>query len=392
MPLQISGFSDTKIAFISKTDSELRRASLLFRALANPWLVNTGKFLVGFAFKTGLPVGWIIKPTIYSHFVGGRSISECAPLVSSLSRYNVKSILDFSVEGNHDPEGIESTLKETLKSIANASADKNIPFAVFKPTAFASADLLDKAIPGTPPDPILAEEYDRFKERVEILCSEASRLGVPLMIDAEDSWYQHLVDETVEAMMMKYNTEKVIVFNTLQMYRRDRINYLNECISRARAGKYLLGIKFVRGAYMEKERNRALAMNYPSPIMADKKSTDGAFDEAISISLDNLDVVEIFCGSHNEESNLFLAHEIDRRGLSRNDRRIWFAQLYGMSDHISFNLGNAGYNVAKYIPYGPVKSVMPYLFRRAEENTSIAGQTSRELGLIKTELERRSRA
>ncbi|KAF0199150.1 MAG: proline dehydrogenase [Bacteroidetes bacterium] len=389
---EMTGFDDTRIAFISKSDAELRRARLLFNVMAGPLLVNIGKSLIGFALKAGIPVDWIVKPTIYRHFVGGTSLLECAPLVSKLSRYNVKAILDFSVEGNHDPAGIESTLNETLNSIANASSDENIPFAVFKPTAFASADLLENAIPGKPPVEKLMPEYEKFKIRVEKLCSEASRLGVPLMIDAEDSWYQHLVDETVEEMMLKFNKEKVIVFNTLQMYRHDRLNYLKECISRARAGNYKVGIKFVRGAYMEKERNRALSMNYPSPIHAGKQATDEAFNEALLFSLDNLDLVEIFCGSHNEESNLLLARETDKRGLSRNDNRIWFAQLYGMSDHISFNLGSAGYNVAKYVPYGPVKSVMPYLFRRAEENTSIAGQTSRELRLIKSEFDRRSKA
>jgi proline dehydrogenase len=285
---------------------------------------------------------------------------------------------------------MQSTLSETIHSIQNAAGNPDIPFAVFKPTAFASAELLENAVPGE--NPADSKEYNRFTSRVDELCKTAHSLGVPLMIDAEDSWYQHLVDETVEEMMLKYNKDKTIVFNTLQMYRHDRLQYLKDSLERARKGNYRIGIKFVRGAYMEKERDRAKLTGYPSPIQPDKKATDEAFNQALIFSLDNLDVVQIFCGSHNEESNLLLAHEIDTRGLARNDQRIWSAQLYGMSDHISFNLANAGFNVAKYVPYGPIKSVMPYLFRRAEENTSIAGQTGRELRLIQTELERRRKA
>ena len=388
----LKGFNDTSIAFASKTDKELQRAQLLFKVMAKPGLVNAGKVLHNLAVKIGIPVNWAVKPTIYQHFVGGISLNECEPVVKKLSNYNVNSILDYSVEGLHDEVSMQLTLEETLKSIVNARDNANIPFAVFKPTAFASSELLEKVAPGKPLDKNLQKAYDGFRIRVEQLCSEAFRLKVPLMIDAEDSWYQHLVDETVEEMMQKYNQEKAIVFNTLQMYRHDRLQYLNDSILRARKGNYRLGIKFVRGAYMEKERSRAEAMAYPSPIQPDKNSTDKAFNDALLISLNNLDMVDLFCGSHNEESNPLLANEIDKRGIPRNDPRIWFAQLYGMSDHISFNLASAGYNVAKYVPYGPVKSVMPYLFRRAEENTSIAGQTGRELRLIQTELVRRQKA
>lgn len=392
MQPSIDHFNDTKTAFISKTENELHKARLLFRIMANPGFVNIGKVMISMALKVGIPVGWAVRPTIYSHFVGGRSLAECHTIVQKLSQYNLKSILDYSVEGKHDEASMQATLDETIRSIANAASDSNIPFAVFKPTAFASSGLLDNSSPAKPLTDKQKKEYEDFRIRVEKLCSEAFRRSVPLMIDAEDSWYQHLVDETVENMMLKYNGEKAIVFNTLQMYRHDRLQYLKDMIEKARKGNFRIGIKFVRGAYMEKERERASAMGYPSPIQTDKKATDDAFDQALLISLDNLDVMDIFCGSHNEESNLLLAREIDKRGLSRNDPRIWFAQLYGMSDHISFNLAKAGYNVAKYVPYGPIKSVMPYLFRRAEENTSIAGQTSRELRLIQTELERRHKA
>lgn len=380
-------FNDTKTAFISKTDSELRKARLLFSVMASPALVNLGKNLVNLAFGVRIPVDWAIRPTIYAHFVGGRSLAECDPIVRKLAAHQLKSILDYSVEGKHDEASMQATLEETLRSIRHAAANPDIPFAVFKPTAFASAALLENAVPGEQPRDI--EAFRQFKDRVDELCKTAHALDVPLMIDAEDSWYQHLVDETVEEMMIRYNGNKAIVFNTLQMYRHDRLAYLSELIRKARTKGFRAGVKFVRGAYMEKERERAMKMNYPSPIQPDKETTDRAFDQALLLSLENLDVMDIFCGSHNEASNLLLAGETDKRGLARNDKRIWFAQLYGMSDHISFNLAKAGYNVAKYVPYGPVKSVMPYLFRRAEENTSIAGQTGRELSLIRKELSRR---
>jgi len=383
-------FNDTKTAFVSKTDKELQKARMLFRVMANPAMVGIGKSLVNMAFSLHIPVDFAIRPTIYAHFVGGRSLDECDPVVRKLGNHKLKSILDYSVEGKHDEASMQSTLAETIRSIQNAAGNPEIPFAVFKPTAFASAELLENAVPGEKPADI--GEYNRFKSHVDELCKTAHSLGVPLMIDAEDSWYQHLVDEAVEEMMLKYNKDKTIVFNTLQMYRHDRLQYLKASIERARKGNYRIGIKFVRGAYMEKERERATAMGYPSPIQPDKNATDEAFNQALLFSLDNLDVVQIFCGSHDEESNLLLAREIDTRGLARNDQRIWFAQLYGMSDHISFNLAAAGYNVAKYVAYGPIKSVMPYLFRRAEENTSIAGQTGRELRLIQTELKRRRKA
>ena len=382
---------NTEIAFKPKSSNDLRRALFLFYTMSNPWMVKLGKNLTEFALKIRFPVSWIIKPTIYEHFVGGVTIKECAPVVKKLAGFNVSSILDYSVEGGNNEEAINSTLNETLESIRNASNNPNIPFAVFKPTAFADHSLFDNASPGIPLQGELEKEYFRFKSRINVLCSEAFKCDVPLMVDAEESWYQHLVDDTVDEMMKRYNLEKAIVYNTLQMYRTDRIEFLKKSLDEARAEGYYYGVKFVRGAYMEKERARALEKGYPSPIQPDKDATDAAFDEAIQISLKNADIATIFCGSHNEESNQRFAESILAANLEKNDPHFWFAQLYGMSDHISFNLADAGFNVAKYVPYGPVKSVMPYLFRRAEENTSVAGQTSRELSLIKSELKRRKK-
>jgi proline dehydrogenase len=382
---------NTEIAFKAKSNKDLRRAQLLFYTMSRPMLVKLGKTLTEFALKIRFPVSWIIKPTIYKHFVGGVTLADCTPVVEKLSEYKVNAILDYSVEGGNDESYINATLNETLESIRNAAANPFIPFAVFKPTAFAEHSLFENADPIKPLQGEMENEFYRFRSRINVLCNEAFKYNVPLMVDAEDSWYQHLVDDTVEEMMKRYNRERAIVFNTLQMYRADRLEFLKKSIALAREGGYFFGVKFVRGAYMEKERERALEKGYPSPIQPNKAATDAAFDEAIQISLQNADITTIFCGSHNENSNQLFAERILAQNFKKNDPRFWFSQLYGMSDHISFNLAHEGFNVAKYVPYGPVKSVMPYLFRRAEENTSVAGQTSRELRLIRNEIERRKK-
>lgn len=382
-------FHNTEIAFKGKTNKELKSAHLLFRIMKNKSLVNTGSRLFTTAMKLKLPVSWAVEATIYKQFVGGKTIEECLPVVDRLKNFHIYSILDYSVEGNTTPLGMDRTLEETLRTIDNASRNPYIPFAVFKPTAFASPHLLEHAAPGVPLDEVALNLYHQFREKVDILCKRAFELGVPILIDAEESWYQHLVDETVELMQQKYNKEKAIVFNTLQMYRHDRVAFLRKSIETARERKYFYGVKFVRGAYMEKERLRAQVNNYTSPICATKEETDKSYNTGLLVAMENIDITTVFSGSHNEESNQILVREIKNRNMKVNDDRVWFSQLYGMSDHISYNLSHHGYNVAKYVPYGPVKSVMPYLIRRAEENTSIAGQTTRELSLIETELKRR---
>lgn len=382
-------FDNTEIAFRYKSNTDLKRGRFLFKMISNPLMVNIGKQLTYFALKLHLPVDWAIKPTLYKHFVGGVSLQECEKTVQLLKKYNVKSILDYSVEGGKDRTVMERTLAETLRSIENAANNPDIPFAVFKPTAFASIDVLTKA---ALQDESIKADYDYFRYCVETLCGKAAELGVPIMIDAEDSWYQMLVDDLIEELMQKYNKVKAIVFNTLQMYRTDRLDFLKKSIDKARKDNYIFGVKFVRGAYMEKERKRAAEMGYPSPIQPDKKATDDAYNAALEYSVENIDTVKIFNGSHNEYSNQLLTELMEKHSITKDDPRIWFSQLYGMSDHISFNLAHLGYNVTKYIPYGPVRNILPYLIRRAEENTSIAGQTGRELSLILSELKRRRKA
>jgi proline dehydrogenase len=383
-------FDNTEIAFKSKSSRDLKRSYLLFKTLAHNSLVKVGGTLTQSALRVHIPVNWVVKPTIYKQFVGGENIDECTPVVEQLSKFNVKAILDYSVEGKESPEDIQAALDETLRSIKNAAANQNIPFAVFKPTAFTTSTVLTKVSAALPLTSKEEKEADNFRQRIETLCKSAYEQGVPILIDAEDSWYQNFIDEVVNAMMAKYNKEQAIVFNTFQMYRHDRLDYLKKSHEMAIEGKYYLGAKFVRGAYMEKERERAEKMGYPSPIQPDKDSTDRDYNAALKYCVDNIDRIAIFNGTHNEYSSKYLTELIAGKGLQKDDPRIWFSQLYGMSDHISFNLAHAGYNVAKYLPYGPVKHVIPYLVRRAEENTSVKGQTGRELSLITKEMNRRN--
>ncbi len=384
-------FNNTKIAFQDKSNKDLNRALFLFRTIEKPWLVKFGKIMMQIALTMRIPIGWAIKPTLYRHFVGGETIEKCFPVVERLAKSNVKSILDYSVEGTSTEKGINNAFQETLRSIENAGKNPNIPFAVFKPTAMIDTAVLKKISfqKKTTDEDLL--QYDEFSQRIDKLAETAAKNSVRLLIDAEDYWYQKAIDDVVEQMMEKYNKQEVIVFHTLQMYRTDRLQYLKDLVEKARQKKFFAGVKFVRGAYMEKERARAEQEGYPSPINPDKETTDQMYNDALRVSMENIDILHIFNGTHNEESSKILVDLMSEQKLQKNDTRIFFSQLYGMSDHISYNLANAGYNVAKYIPYGPVRHVAPYLIRRAEENTSVAGQTSRELSLILKEKKRRKK-
>lgn len=382
-------FENTEVAFRRMTRKDLNRAYLLFKTISSNSVVALGNFGIKMALSLHLPMNWIIKPTVYSHFVGGETIDECKPVVKTLSNYKVGGILDYSVEGAESAEGIQAALEETLRTIRNAASDPNVPFSVFKPTAFTTEHVLEKASTTEPLNPDEQAELDRFWQRVETLCSTAYENKVRIMIDAEDYKYQKAIDDVCNAMMAKYNKEQAIVFNTFQMYRWDRLDYLKESHRMATEGGYWLGAKFVRGAYMERERRRAAEMNYKDPIQPNKEATDRDYNAALKYCINNLDNISIFNGTHNEYSSRYMAELMVEKGIDKKDDRCWFSQLYGMSDHISFNLADAGYNVAKYLPYGPVRHVLPYLFRRVEENTSVAGQTSRELNLLTLEMNRR---
>ncbi len=382
-------FENTAIAFRIKSDRDLRRAYFLFRLISYPALVKIGNPVIRFFSSLGIPIGWIVKPTAFKQFVGGETLEDCQPAVEKLKTASVYSILDYSVEGREDDESIEAALEETLRAVRHAGSNPDIPFAVFKPTAFGNSRAMEVLSRSDSPDEWSLREGEKFKARIEKLCRTAFDHDIPIMVDAEDTYYQDFIDRVVMDMMRKYNKEKFIVFNTYQMYRHDRIRVLKEDIATARKEQFYLGAKFVRGAYMEKERERAKRMGYEDPIQPDKESTDRDYNLALKICVENIDIISIFNGTHNEYSSMYLTELMQEHGLAPGDQRAWFSQLFGMSEHISFNLAAAGYNVAKYVPYGPVRFVLPYLMRRVEENTSVKGQTGRELSLIKKEIERR---
>lgn len=383
-------FENTEVAFKVRTNRELGKAFLMFKLISKPGLVKLGNSAIGLMARIGLPVNWIVKPTVYAQFCGGETINECAPVVEKLATGGVKSILDYSVEGSESDVEIEKALQETLKAIDFAGQNVNIPFAVFKPTAFIKSRALEVlSLDEAKADEESKKEGAKFRERVLKMCEKAAEYNLSILIDAEDSWYQNFIDQVVYEMQVKFNSEKAIVFNTYQMYRWDRLDILKRDIARARKEKYFIGVKFVRGAYMERERARANEKNYKDPIHDVKESTDKDYNLALEYSLENIDITSIFNGTHNELSSNLMAEKMVELGIPENDERCWFSQLYGMSDNISFNLALAGFNVAKYVPYGPVKHVLPYLTRRAEENTSVKGQTGRELKLITLERKRR---
>lgn len=382
-------FENTATAFTLKTDSELERAYFLFKLIANEPLVKMGTAVTNFAIKAHLPVEGLIRATVFDHFCGGINEEDCMPIVDKMWEKGVCSVLDYSVEGKDEEDPLDNALAKVLKVLDFVKEKGAIPFAVFKPTGFGRFALFQKMSEGKPLTKTEKAEWERVVGRYETVCKKAHDLEVSLLIDAEESWMQDAADSLAENMMQKFNKEKPFIFNTLQMYRWDRMDYLKRLLKRAEKDNFKIGVKVVRGAYMEKENERAENLGYPSPICASKKETDLNFDIAVSYIMEHLDTISIFAGTHNEESNYKLLELIQKKEISNSDTRIWFGQLFGMSDHITFNLGNSGYNVAKYLPFGPVRDVMPYLIRRAEENTSVIGQTNRELELLKKERKRR---
>jgi proline dehydrogenase len=382
-------FNNTEVAFALKSDTELDRGYFLFKMISNQPLVRIGSAVTNFALNAHLPVEGLIRATVFDHFCGGVNEVDCLTVVDKMATKGVSSVLDYSVEGKEAEDQFDAALAMTLKTVEFAKERQAIPFAVFKPTGFGRFELYEKLGEKKTLTAKEQEEWDRVVARFDLVCGEAHKKDVALLIDGEESWMQDAADELVTNMMRKYNKEKAIVFNTLQMYRWDRLDYLKKLHEQADKEGFFIGMKLVRGAYMEKENARATEKGYPSPICVSKPATDANYDAAVLYMCDHLEKMSIFAGTHNEESTYNLMKQMEGRGIPTKDERIWFGQLYGMSDNISYNLADHHYNVAKYLPFGPVKDVMPYLIRRAEENTSVAGQTNRELGLIKAERNRR---
>ncbi|WP_430927483.1 proline dehydrogenase family protein [Polaribacter marinivivus] len=382
-------FDNTEVAFALKSDSQLERAYFLFRMIQNEPMVRIGSAVTNFALKAHLPIEGLIRSTVFDHFCGGVTEEDCLPIIDNMyNNGNVHSVLDYSVEGKDEEASFDGALEKILKILNFCEEKKSIPYAVFKPTGFGRFALYQKISEGKELSESEKQEWSRVEARFHKVCKSALEKDVPLLIDAEESWMQKAADDLIEELMATYNKEKAIVFNTLQMYRHDRMEYLKQLHQKAHQEGFHIGMKVVRGAYMEKERERAKEKGYPSPICENKLATDENYDNAIKYMMEHKNMA-LFAGTHNEESSYLLMELAKQYGIKNDDKRLWFGQLFGMSDHISYNLANEGYNVAKYLPFGPVRDVMPYLIRRAEENTSVAGQTSRELNLLKTERKRR---
>ena len=382
-------FENTETAFSLKSDSELERAYFLFKMISSQPLVRIGTAATNFALKANLPVEGLIRSTVFDHFCGGVSEEDCLPVIDKLYNKGVSSVLDYSVEGKETEEQFDNALEKTIKILQFCEEKDEMPIIVFKPTGFGRFLLYQKKTEGEVLSADEQKEWNRVVERFNKVCKLAKEKDVEVLIDGEESWMQDAADELAETMMRTYNKEKAIVYNTLQCYRWDRVDYLKSLHEHAKRDGFKIGMKIVRGAYMEKERARAEEKGYISPICIDKQASDDNFNAALTYILNNLGDISIFIGTHNEQSCYMAMEMMKHLDIAKEDNNVWFGQLYGMSDHISFNLASEGYNVAKYVPFGPVKDVMPYLIRRAEENTSVAGQTSRELSLLKTEKKRR---
>lgn len=389
LPIHSLSFDNTEIAFQSKTRADLRRSYWLFKIIGFNWLVKAGPALVNAAFALRLPVKGLIKATVFRQFCGGESMNDCQHTMDQLYAYGIGSILDYSVEGKEAEDEFEHTTEEILRTIDKSTGNVRIPFCVFKTTGLARFDLLAKVNSGKPLNHDEEQEFERVKKRVERICRMAYEKHVRIFIDAEESWIQDAIDALCREMMMQFNLKEAIVYNTIQLYRHDRLQFLKNSHDDAQKNNYVLGVKLVRGAYMEKERQRAAEMGYPSPIQPDKANSDRDYDEALRYCVTHIDRISICAGTHNESSSMLLAQLMHQHQIQPSDTRIYFSQLFGMSDHISYNLSHAGYNVAKYLPYGPVEAVLPYLFRRAAENTSVKGQAGRELTLLNREVNRR---
>lgn len=383
-------FSNTEIAFSSKSNKELLKTVRLFQFMNKPSLVSIFSKLGTWAFRLHLPFSkMIVKKTIYYQFCGGENILDCQDPIDKLHKYNALTILDYGAESKSTSEDFDVVEEETIKALELAASNDSVPAAVCKITGLSSNILLEKLSKGAKLSASEEWEYEKLKERLDYICERAYELEVSVFIDAEESWMQKAIDDLVDAMMAKYNQKRVTVYNTYQMYRHDRLQFLYDSYAKAHNEGYMLGAKVVRGAYMEKERARALEKGYPSPIQKDKESTDRDFDLAIKFCVENHEQISSCCATHNQKSSLFQADLIEKLGLDRSHRHLNFCQLYGMSDNITFNLAENGYNVAKYLVYGPVYEVIPFLMRRAQENTSVTGDMSRELELVVREKKRR---
>ena len=401
-PVPAISFDNTEYAFAYKTDKELKKAKFLFSSMGIESLVRIGTRLTPWAIRVGLPVKGIIRNTIFRQFVGGETLEQTAVVANKLGEFNVQVILDYGVEGKEGEDNFDHATEEFIRVIKYASTQRTMPFMSIKVTGFARFALLEKldaaatdrsGYQGTVHTEVLNDtekaEWDRVVNRMERIIKAAADHKIGVLVDAEETWIQDPVDALTMQMMEKYNRNQVVVFNTIQLYRRDRLQFLKDSFAQVQGRGYILGAKLVRGAYMEKERKRAAELNYESPIQPNKEASDRDYNAGVAFCLDHIDQISLIVASHNEYSNLRATQILDEKKIPHNHPHVHFSQLYGMSDNITFNLAKAGFSVSKYLPFGPISDVVPYLMRRAQENSSVAGQTGRELGLIRKEVERR---
>jgi proline dehydrogenase len=395
-------FDNTENAFAYKSERELKKAHFLFSSMGFQPLVKLGTRITPWAIKVGLPIKNLIRNTIFEQFVGGETLEETAHVAAKLKQFNVQVILDYGVEGKEGEDNFDHACEEFIKVINYAATQPNIPFMSVKVTGVARFALLEKldaavtaksGFEGKVHTEVLTaaekEEWQRVEQRIIRICEAAATKGVGVLIDAEESWIQDPVDAITMQMMERFNRQRTVIYNTIQLYRHDRLQFLKDSFASAQQKRFILGAKLVRGAYMEKERKRAAAMKYSSPIQPNKEATDRDYNAALEFCVDYLNHIALIVASHNEYSNLYTTELLDKKGLPHNHPHVHFSQLYGMSDNITFNLAKHSFRVSKYLPFGPIQDVIPYLMRRAQENSSVSGQTGRELGLIKKELERR---
>lgn len=382
-------FDDTSTAFAIRSDRELKQSHFLFSTMKYPWMVKAGTFFTAQALKLHLPVRGLIKQTLFKQFCGGESIEDCKHTIDQLAKFGVQTILDYSVEGKGNEQSYDATLEEAMRVATFGKSEKNIAFCVIKLTGLGPSELMEKKQSGKELNKEEKVRYDRFEERVLQLAQHTVDCGLRFMVDAEESWIQDEIDRIVLDLMQRFNQDKPSVYNTYQLYRHQALSNMHDHFDQINQRGGYFGAKLVRGAYMEKERERAYQMEYVDPIQKDKEATDRDYNAGVAFALNNIEKFGLCAGTHNEDSSALLAKVIEDRGLNKHHEHLHFAQLLGMSDNISFMLAEKGFNVAKYVPYGPVEKVLPYLFRRAEENTSIAGQSGREITLVKKEIERR---
>lgn len=391
MNQHIPNFQDTSIVFAEKSTFELKKAYWLFKILSMERIVQITNQILLFAVQYNLPVKWFVKQTAFNHFCGGESISKCKPVINKLAGNNIKTILDYSIEAENNEIQYDNTSKEIINILLYAAKNRDVGFTSLKMTGIARSELLAKKHAKTILTKNEQEEFERIEYRLDAICMAAHINDVSIYVDAEESWIQNPIDEMVYNMMKKYNREKVVIYNTFQMYIKDKVEIIQQYHKLSIEAGFIYGVKLVRGAYWEKEQETAKQKGYSIPVYLNKKDTDQAFDQAVLYCINNIRSLSLGIATHNEDSCIYLVNLMQENSLENNHPHIYFSQLYGMSDHITYNLAAAGYNVAKYVPYGPVKSVLPYLIRRAEENRAIAGQMGRELKMIKMELKRRKK-